>query len=270
MRTEAPQPVPGRPALLLPEDRHHPAEIAIADLHLGLGALRSEGFGFAETQARRMVEELLGAASETGAAGVVVVGDAKHPLVGAPAPVGRMLFEFFSTLLGEQLRVRLVLGNHDVGIARHLPREVELLPASGWRRGPLGLFHGHKWPSPRVLRSERLIAGHLHPGFRLAPGHRSAGGKERCWVRVDLAPPRSRRRSRHAITARELLVLPAFNPLSGIEALNKGPPAEGRTFLVHRFLAPGVARAYLLDGTDLGRLPSWAATRPRARAPRAP
>lgn len=258
------QPVPGRAAYRLPEDRRHDAAIAIADLHLGLGYLHGAPMGLAEDAARAMAEEAIRAARDAEANRIIVAGDSKHPIVGAPAPVGRILFDFFSTILGEQLDVEVILGNHDVGLARHLPREVEVHGARGLRRGEVGLFHGHGWPSPRVLRAATLVAGHLHPGYRLAPG--SGGGKQRCWVRVGLAPPKGRRRTRHRIEARELIVLPAFNPLSGIESLNKGPPAEGRTFLVHRFLAPGEARAYLLDGTDLGALPSWAATRPRSRA----
>jgi metallophosphoesterase superfamily enzyme len=121
----------------------------------------------------------------------------------------------------------------------------------------VGIFHGHCWPSNRVLRAPRLVVGHLHPGFRLAPSPDDAEGKRRCWVRLELPPPsaRPRRRRRHSVVrASELIVLPAFNPLAGVEALNRERPARGRTFLYGRFLSQGVARAYLLDGTDLGPL----------------
>jgi metallophosphoesterase superfamily enzyme len=269
MDRASPRPVPGRPALFLPEIPGSPALVAVSDLHFGLGFSEEGGLGLAESQARAMVDELLGIVEATGAGGVVIAGDAKHPIVGAPPPVGRILFDAFSTLLSEQLTVRLVPGNHDVGIARHLPREVIVGPSGGWRRGSVGLFHGHAWPPPEVLRAETLVAGHLHPGFRLASGPPPEGGKQRCWVRTELPPPRSRRRSRRRILARELLVLPAFNPLSGIESLNKRAPRGGRTFLVHRFLAPGRSRAYLLDGTDVGELPSWGAPTTPARAARA-
>ncbi len=267
MEVDGPRPVVGRPALLLPEEGDHRAEIAVADLHLGLGYARGGPVGFADETARSMADELVATCREATAHGIVVAGDSKHPIVGAPPPVARILFDFFSTLLAEQLTVRVILGNHDVGLARHLPREVEVVPARGLRRGTVGLFHGHGWPSPRVLRAPVVVAGHLHPGFRLAAGGALEAGKRRCWVRVELAPPTGRKGGRHRIEARHLIVLPAFNPVSGIESLNKGPPSEGRTFLVHRFLAPGRARAYLLDGTDLGRLPSWSSTRPRRRRP---
>jgi hypothetical protein len=144
-----------------------------------------------------------------------------------------------------------------VGIVRHLPSEVTVHPATGVVRDAVGIFHGHRWPSDEVLRSPRLVAGHLHPGFRLAPTAEDPEGKRRCWVRVELPPPLapSGRARRHAeLAAREIVVLPAFNPLSGTEALNRQRPARGRSFLYRRFLARGSARAYLLDGTDLGPL----------------
>ncbi|MGI0068494.1 MAG: hypothetical protein ACREB9_08865, partial [Thermoplasmata archaeon] len=53
------------------------------------------------------------------------------------------------------------------------------------------------------------------------------------------------------------VVLPAYNPVAGTEALNRERPGRGRSFLYRRFLAHGTVRAYLLDGTDVGsiRLP---------------
>jgi metallophosphoesterase superfamily enzyme len=228
----------------------------VADLHIGLGVSGRTGLGLAETASRQMAEEILAITHETGARGLIAVGDSKHPIIGSQAHVGRLLFEFFGSLLESGLEVRLIRGNHDVGIDRHLPREVELLPASGVRRADVGLFHGHRWPTESVLRSRRYVVGHLHPGFRLARGVTGEpAGKFRCWVRTDLsgyAPsPRVRR---HRLRAEELIVLPAFHPLAGIESLNQRPPAGNRSFLVHRFLAKGRSHAYLLDGTDLGPL----------------
>jgi uncharacterized protein len=155
------------------------------------------------------------------------------------------------------------LGNHDVGLVRHLPREVEVHPSTGIVRGEVGIFHGHRWPSNAVLRAPRLVAGHLHPGFRLAPTVEFPEGKRRCWVRVERTPPparpkAARRRVHIEPRAREVVILPAFNPMAGTESLNRERPARGRSFLYRRFLRDGVARAYLLDGTDVGvlRLPS--------------
>ena len=233
--------------------------LVVADVHLGLGATRERPGGPPEGSGPRLAELLLDAVRRTGARSIVVAGDVKHPIVGTPAPLRPVIFDFFGRLLEADVDVEVVLGNHDVGLARHLPREVAVHSAAGIVRGEVGVFHGHRWPSNRVLRSTRLVVGHLHPGFRLAPTADDPVGKRRCWVRAELspAPPPTRRRRRHApIRAREIVVLPAFNPIAGTEALNRERPARGRSFLWRRFLARGESRAYLLDGTDLGRLPT--------------
>jgi uncharacterized protein len=261
-----PVPVPGHALLALEGERRTTPALAVADLHLGLGIAGAEGLGVAEATARQMAAEIVAVGEERRIRRVIVVGDAKHPIVGAPPPVARIVFDFFSTLLRRRFEVTVVLGNHDVGLARLLPREVSLRSARGWRRGSVGLFHGHAGPDAEVLRAPTLVAGHLHPGFRLAPGSSDEGGKHRCWVRTELAGGSAAAQARRASPQR-LVVLPAFNPLAGIESLNRSAPARGRTFLVRRFVAPGRSRAYLLDGTDLGELPTWGVPRspPRAR-----
>jgi len=93
---------------------------------------------------------------------------------------------------------------------------------------------------------------------RFAPTRRDPQAKRRCWIRAEFtsaAPLPARRRRDPPISARELIVLPALNPIAGTEALNRDRPTRGRTFLVHRFLSRGTVRAYLMDGTDVGVLP---------------
>ena len=260
----APTPVPGTAILDLGRSAGGDRALVVADLHLGLGVAGGQGFGLADATARRMAEEIDRVGRARRLRRLIVAGDVKHPIVGAPPPVRTILFDFFSTLLRTGFEIEVILGNHDVGLAPLLPKEVRVRPAAGLRRGPIGLFHGHAWPGPNVLRAPTLVAGHLHPGYRLAPAPGAPEGKQRCWIRThDWVRPRPRRGARD----RELIVLPAFHPLAGIESLNRSPPARGRTFLVHRFVAPGRSRAYLLDGTDLGEIPSWGVPRARRSAP---
>lgn len=259
-------PVPGAPALVFRSAAGGPATLLLADLHLGLGASLDRPAGPPEASALGLAERVAGLARTARAGRVVIAGDVKHPIVGTPPPLRTPIFDFFATLLRTELAVDVVLGNHDVGLTRHLPSEVVVHPATGMVLDDIGIFHGHCWPSNRVLRARRLVVGHLHPGFRLAPAPDDPVGKRRCWVRLELPePPKpGRRKRRHAVVrARELIVLPAFNPLAGTEALNRERPARGRTFLYGRFLSRGTARAYLLDGTDLGELNL---PRPPARA----
>ena len=263
-------PIPGAPALALGDATGGRGRtVIVADLHLGLGGTPERPGGPPEASDERMADRLVELLRSSGAKSLLIAGDVKHPIVGAPPALRPVLFRFFSHLLREGYTVDVVLGNHDVGLARHLPREVGVLPPTGVVRDGVGIFHGHRWPSNEVLRASRLVAGHLHPGFRLAPTTDDPLGKRPCWVRAELGPPRSpkvRRKRRHAdLRAREIVVVPPFNPLSGIEALNRQRPARGRSFLFGRFLSRGTARAYLLDGTDLGVIPTDRPPR-RARA----
>ena len=262
-------PVPDAPALLIePTGRREARTLVVADVHLGLGSTSARSLGPPEGAADRLAATLIGLARSHRADAVLVAGDAKHPIVGTPTPLRPVIFDFFSELLREGLTVELVLGNHDIGIVRHLPREVLVHPSTGIVRGEVGIFHGHRWPSNTVLKAPRLVAGHLHPGFRLAPTADNPEGKRRCWVRVERTPLSGKggRRRRHIEPrAREIVILPAFNPLAGTESLNRERPARGRSFLYRRFLSRGVARAYLLDGTDLGVLTTPRGTDRRSR-----
>lgn len=252
-------PVPDAAALLLdPGDADGPRTLVVSDVHLGLGGNRERPAGPPEASAGRMAEELVQLAEHTRADAILIAGDIKHPIVGTPPSLRPVVFEFFARLLSERVAVEVVLGNHDVGLVRYLPKEVVVHPGSGVVRSGVGVFHGHRWPSDTVLRSRRLVAGHLHPGFRLAATAEDPEGKRRCWVRAELVPPPApKRRRRHALTdVSEIVVLPAFNPIAGVESLNRERPKRGRSFLYRRFLGLGHPRAYLLDGTDLGPLPT--------------
>lgn len=252
------RPVPDAPALRLEGTRRSaPVELIVSDVHLGLGATRDRPTGPPEASSEHIADLVIGWARLARADRVLIAGDAKHPIVGTPPLLRPVVFAFFARLLEEDLDVELVPGNHDVGLTRYLPREVVVHSAAGIAREGVGIFHGHRWPSRAVLRCERLVAGHLHPGVRFAPTRRDPLAKRRCWVRVefkDAQPLPARRRRDPPIAARELIVLPALNPIAGTEALNRDRPARGRTFLVKRFLARGTVRAYLLDGTDVGVL----------------
>jgi uncharacterized protein len=273
-RTPAPGLHPVRGSAALRWDSSRGRTLVVADLHIGLGDPRGRGTGLAEGGAGAMARELLDLAHRERAHRVVVAGDLKHPIVGAPGRVGALLFGFCSELLTAGLELEVVTGNHDVGLARHLPREVEVHGPGGLLRDSVGLFHGHRWPEPELDRARSLVAGHLHPGFRLASGTGGGPEKLRCWLRVEYSDRlRPRRPGGRRMQARELLVLPAFNPLGGIETLNRSAPRRGRSFLFRRFLAGTRPRVFLLDGLEVGTIPTPPrpdAARPRARTARAP
>jgi metallophosphoesterase superfamily enzyme len=252
--------------------------LLVADLHLGLGGEGGWMTGPPEGSAAGMLERIREDAEKAGASSVVVAGDVKHPIVGVPRALRPVLFDFFSGLLTDGLSVEVVLGNHDVGLASCLPKEVTVHGPQGTVLEGVGIFHGHRWPSEPVLRQERLVVGHLHPGFRFAPTADAGPSKRRCWVRTvfsaEIVPARRPgvpRAKGRGFSSRELVVLPAYHPLAGAEALNRERPARGRSFLMARFLSKGTSRLYLLDGTDLGPLKLRTPTAParaRVRSPK--
>ena len=258
------------PALLLHGRRRPETAVVVSDVHLGIGTGPDTPLGPPGSSAPELAQELLRICRRGSARRLIVVGDVKHPVVGIPRWLRPVVFGFFATLLEERVTPEVVLGNHDVGLVPHLPREVVVHPATGWTHARVGLFHGHRWPARAVLDHPTLVAGHLHPGFRFAPTAEAPQGKRPCWVRVTFAGgPGIEGPDRRRAKARELIVLPAFHPLAGIESLNRERPERGRSFLYRRFLARGAARAYLLDGTDLGAVPTPPPAVPVGRAVRA-
>ncbi|EQD44414.1 metallophosphoesterase, partial [mine drainage metagenome] len=163
------RPVPNAPALLIEPDAGGPRTLVVADVHLGLGGTPDRPEGPPEGSAGSLAGRLRDLAARTGAARLVIAGDVKHPIVGTPPGLRRVVFDFFRTLLAAGLEVDVVLGNHDVGLVRYLPREVHVHAATGAVVDGVGIFHGHTWPTNVVLRAPTLVVGHLHPGFRLAP-----------------------------------------------------------------------------------------------------
>ncbi|MCI4326417.1 MAG: phosphoesterase [Thermoplasmata archaeon] len=259
-------PLRGLPALRVDPSGNARPWLIVADLHLGLTAGERGTPGPPEGSPNAIRDQLLAACDSSGVRRLVVAGDVKHPIVGTPRSLRPSLFGVFADLLAAGVEVDVVLGNHDVGLAAHLPREVTVHPADGLLRDGVGVFHGHRWPSKRVLGADRLVAGHLHPGYRFASTGESASGKMACWVRAEFEDvPVGDRPRRFA--AKELIVLPAFHPLAGREALNRQRPRRSRSFLFGRFLGEGSARAYLLDGTDVGPIVTPASTR-RSGSPR--
>jgi metallophosphoesterase superfamily enzyme len=227
-----------------------------ADVHVGLARQEGHTGELKAGSPVSLAEAILEGVRITRSRRVLLLGDVKEPILGAPWHVRGEVKEFFASLLGAGVVVEVCQGNHDVGLARMAPQEVIFHPSGGVAFGPTGLFHGHAWPSVDILkRSSIFAAGHLHPGIRLA------AEKVRCWVRVRY-PEKGALGSRTGKPpvgipgprATEAIVIPALNPLCACESLNQNMPRRGRSFLVRRFLLPGEARAYLLDGTDVGRL----------------
>lgn len=249
-------PVFGERALHLPDAR----AIVVGDLHVGLeSSLREAGVNI-PSQTQRMQERLLKLVRDAGAERLIVIGDLKHKV---PYSTGQERAELPWFFRGFPCHVELVRGNHDVDLEGLL--DVEVHEAGGIRVGDVGLLHGHEWPTEDVMAARVLVTCHNHPAIMLVDelGHRH---KEPAWVRT-----RFLGRAHYETTPDELLVMPAFNELTGGTAFNA---PEGKR-LLGPFFGNGMvdldgARVYTIDGVDLGTLAALRRLGGEERKPRGP
>lgn len=216
--------VTGEPALVAG------GSLVIGDLHLGLEhELAAAGIRIPEQTGRtlRRIRRLL---EETGCRELVVLGDLKHTVTGAPETpeVVRFINE-----LERSVKVTLVQGNHDGTLRDHFPG---MVPGSGFRRRDCYFLHGHAAPDKAAFRCRHIIMSHLHPALEFRD---SLGGRmtERVWMR---GPVKG---------GAELVVVPAFNDLLGGIDVRVGMMGPMR-----KFVDEGRLELFLLDGTPLGRL----------------
>lgn len=241
-----PVPVFGERALHLPDD----ATLVVGDLHVGLESdLRQMGINL-PSQTERMRKRLLDLLASTGATRLVVIGDLKHRIPYSTQQEAQELPRFFD---GFPASVELVRGNHDVDLWGLL--DVDVHEPEGIRVGDAGLLHGHTWPSQEVMGASTIVTCHNHPAVALVDelGHRH---KEACWVRAGFTPA-ARERYPTLPEDAKLIVMPAFNELTGGTAFNapEGERLLGPLF-GNGFVDVLGARLWTVDGMDLGTIGS--------------
>lgn len=209
---------------------------------------------------------------------LILLGDIKHDVSFITDAEWREVPDFFNALRDKVGQIDVIPGNHDGNLRAlvypgvHFHSNRGLTIRSGAKR--IGLLHGHTWPSSRLLNSEILVMGHTHPTieFRDTFGYRIV---ERVWVKarvrrstlaeaflrmsgVKLAgDPLTVFEEKYgfALQTREVLIMPAFNPLLGGSSVNKrmekpflGPLLQSGAVNLDK------AEVFLLDSTYLGAL----------------
>lgn len=249
------EPVPDLPAL-----RAGGAEgwIVVADLHVGIEVqLRRSGFNL-PSQTPKMAD-LLESLSEM-AKNLIILGDLKHkiPSVGRREDID--IKELMGRMLASYSKVVLVAGNHDGGISSALPEGCKALRGQGTVIEDVGLFHGHVWPSDEVMAARKVVTAHIHPAILMVDslGTRSS---EKCWVRAKFDGGKVK--ERYGSCPRQLVVMPAFNPLiTGTPVNADKVPVMGPLFK-NRFVDPDSLRVHLLDGTYISTPASLSRPKPR-------
>ncbi|MCW4045120.1 MAG: metallophosphoesterase [Candidatus Bathyarchaeota archaeon] len=254
--------------------------LVIADPHLGWEmALQPKGI-HVPSQTHRLLKKLVALLSRHKPETLLILGDVKYTVVKTEAGEWRDIPEFFTELKRHVNNIAIVRGNHDANLEPLLPENIKMLPATGTVIGNIGLFHGHKWPSPTLLQCRTLVTGHVHPmvvfrdpaGFKIT---RQVWLKLRCntealaklllqkhGAKIEDTPEATVQRHYGAKPqTTRLFIMPSFNDFLGGRPINetkvqKTPRNEELIGPVLRSEAVDIGNAeiYLLDGTYLGTM----------------
>ncbi len=164
--------------------------LVITDIHLGYEKDLTEKTGAVfPYQHEKILDRVANLVSKHSVNIICVLGDVKHTITVDCSYNWEVVPEFMMGL-SKLANVIVIPGNHDGDLVALLPRDVVLGDVHGIVIGspenPVGLLHGHAWPSNDLLRSKMLIVGHNHPSVRRvknvsipelgrADRHRSAG-----------------------------------------------------------------------------------------------
>ncbi len=267
--------------------RHHAAlllkmrderVLVISDLHMGWEvSLAHQGF-HVPSQTPKLLKRLSRLVRTHKPTRIIIIGDVKHTIAKVEMEEWRDVPDFFEEVTKMVPKVQVIPGNHDGNLEPLLPESIDILPSTGIILWDVGLFHGHAWPPPEMLKCKHLIIGHVHPvvAFRDPTGFRIT---RQVWVKCACNAPELARfvlnRSGMKViedpsksfkdhynldlNASQLFIMPSFNDFLGGQAVNRSGLGRGEKF--SQFIGPVLrsgsinieeAQVYLLDGTFLG------------------
>jgi len=254
--------------------------LVIADPHLGWETALQEKGIHVPSQTPKLLEKLKALLIDVKPEALLVLGDVKYTFVASAPEEWRDIPGFFSEIGKYVSDIGVIRGNHDGNLESMLPENVKMFPASGLVVGDVGLFHGHKWPSPSLLQCKTLIMGHLHPVvvFRDVAGFKIT---RQVWMKADCNTEALAQilLQKHGVKiegsveetlqkhfgikpqAKQIFMMPSFNDFLGGRPVNESRPrkeleSEALIGPVLRSEAVDVdsSEMYLLDGTFLGNL----------------
>ena len=254
--------------------------LLIADPHLGWEMSLQEKGIHIPSQTPKILNKLTAIITKYKPEQLVILGDVKYTVVSSELSEWHDIPDFFAKLQSYVSDIAVVRGNHDANLEPLLPENVKLLPATGEVIGDVGVFHGHKWPSPVLLQCKTLVMGHLHPvvvfrdpaGFKIT---RQVWMKANCdseaLAKILLQKHNIKTEGTVAETlkkhynirlkAKEIFVMPSFNDFLGGRPVNETKPRKeiGSEALIGPVLRSEAvdvdnSEVYLLDGTYLGTL----------------
>jgi hypothetical protein len=271
-------PLPPHPAALIKTAKTR--TMVIADLHIGWEmALSAKGI-HVPTQMPKLLKKLSTLISTYKPEKLLILGDVKHTVATAEIGEWQDIPDFFNELKRQIQEILIIRGNHDGNLEPLLPENIKILPATGVTIGEVGFFHGHRWPSPSLLKCKTLVMGHVHPivAFRDPAGFRIT---KQVWVKANCNSVKLTQvlLQKHKIKIEknaeetllkhykikpktsQLFIMPSFNDFLGGRPLNErklAGKAESERIVGPVLRSESVdmenAETCLLDGTFLGTL----------------
>ncbi|KAA0002993.1 MAG: metallophosphoesterase [Thermoplasmata archaeon] len=226
--------------------------VVIADLHIGIEyELFLNGVNI-PSQTNILLQRCQDLGREKKATTIILLGDVKHIIFHSKTKdyhtalrKERKDVYFFLSVLAEEFEVRLIKGNHDGGL-KSKKENVSIYGSKGISIGKFGFVHGHAWPSQEVMESDIIIMAHTHPVVHITNSFGYPITKP-CWLKGRFAEELYKKYKIER-KKKEIIVMPAFNPLCGGIAINR----EGILGPLGKIVDLAHTRIYLLDGTYLG------------------
>jgi putative SbcD/Mre11-related phosphoesterase len=230
--------------------------LVIADVHLGIEwELYQSGFSI-PSQVEKRKARIRGYIAKVKPERIVLLGDVKHN-VPITSWQEKQEVPLFLKELSASAPVDIVPGNHDGDIENLMPENVTVQGMRGFVLDIVGYFHGHTWPDAELLSASHVVMSHNHPTVRFTDSLGHAVSEE-VWIRTHFI---EKALKEHYGDIRwknpEVIIMPAFNELCGGIPFNESIHEEllGPVFANHA-IELEKARAFLLDGTDLGTIGS--------------
>jgi len=271
-------PLPPNPAALIKAQKTR--TMIIADLHIGWEMALSEKGIHVPTQTPKLLKRLTDLITTYRPEKILILGDVKHTVATAEIGEWHDVPDFFNELKKQTKEICIIRGNHDGNLEPLLPENIKLSPSTGMTIGEVGFFHGHRWPSPTLLKCKTLVMGHAHPiiAFRDPAGFRIT---RQVWVKANCSKtrlaetllqkykvkieknPEETLLKHYKIKPKtsQLFIMPSFNDFLGGRPLNERKVSGNAK--TERIVGPVLrseavdmenAETYLLDGTFLGTL----------------
>jgi putative SbcD/Mre11-related phosphoesterase len=249
--------------------------LVIADLHIGWEIALSERGIHVPTQTYKLLQRLKDLLTTHEPETLLIIGDVKHTVATAQIVEWQDVPAFFTELTPLVKQICIIRGNHDGNLAPLLPEKTKVLPSTGIIMDDVGLFHGHRWPSPSLLKCKTLVMAHIHPvvilrdpaGFRItrqiwvkATVNRNVLARillEKNKVKLGKSVGETLEKCyKTKPKTAQLFIMPSFNDFLGGKPLNEARHGEKTVGPILRTEAVDLenAEAYLLDGTFLGTL----------------